>query len=472
MAEEKSASPFASGRLWACAAALACLELAVVAMNAVVFPAFDAVFSPARDLSVLANAVFLLVVGVLATFRPKGLHLKSFDVIIFACLVAGALLLFPALQFNNAALLVVASCLVSTGRAGALLFVGLALLDLSRFQMWVAVAVGFLAALAPVTLLADAPAFAWALLHLVLPIIAFGLVLKGAQPLFERAGQGEPPAEVAIMRPATFLPLASQLFACLFLFHLAFGFSLRYDEALRLPFADALLAIPLAAFVLYLVFSRKSPNDDVLARVSVVCVIAGFFVVTSDNRAALLSSNVLLSAGNTLFDMVAWVVLAEIANRNRAAALAVFSWGRGVCALGSIAGAALGVWCNSLIATSPDLLEFVSGAMLVAVAAYALLGLRTFSFSETVEHVDTGEGPAAAASPEGVFEARCAQVIEQYGLSKREGEVFRMLARGRDRAYVQEQLVISRNTVKAHVRHIYEKLGVHSHQDLIDLVQD
>ena len=47
-----------------------------------------------------------------------------------------------------------------------------------------------------------------------------------------------------------------------------------------------------------------------------------------------------------------------------------------------------------------------------------------------------------------------------------------MLARGRDRAYVQEQLVISRNTVKAHVRHIYEKLGVHSHQDLIDLVQD
>jgi DNA-binding NarL/FixJ family response regulator len=472
MAKEKSASPFASGRLWACAAALACLELAVVAMNAVVFPAFDAVFSPARDLSVLANAVFLLVVGVLATFRPKGLHLKSFDVITFACLVAGALLLFPALQFNNAALLVVASCLVSAGRAGALLFVGLALLDLSRFQMWVAVTVGFLASLAPLPLLADAPAFAWALVYLVLPIVAFGLVFRGAQPLFERAGQGEPPAEVAIMRPATFLPLASQLFACLFLFHAAFGFSLRYDEALRLPFADALLALPLAAFALYLVLSRKSPNDDVLARVSVVCVIAGFFVVTSDNRAALLSSNVLLSAGNTLFDMVAWVVLAEIANRNRAAALAVFSWGRGVCALGSIAGAALGVWCNSLIVTSPDLLEFVSGVMLVAVAAYALIGLRTFSFSETVEGVDSGEGPAAAASPEDVFEARCTQVIEQYGLSKREGEVFRMLARGRDRTYVQEQLVISRNTVKAHVRHIYEKLGVHSHQDLIDLVQD
>ena len=45
-----------------------------------------------------------------------------------------------------------------------------------------------------------------------------------------------------------------------------------------------------------------------------------------------------------------------------------------------------------------------------------------------------------------------------------------MLARGRDRAYVQEQLVISRNTVKAHVRHIYEKLGVGGREALIALV--
>ena len=47
-----------------------------------------------------------------------------------------------------------------------------------------------------------------------------------------------------------------------------------------------------------------------------------------------------------------------------------------------------------------------------------------------------------------------------------------MLARGRDRTYIQEQLVISRNTVKSHVKHIYTKLDVHSQQDLIDLIQN
>lgn len=47
-----------------------------------------------------------------------------------------------------------------------------------------------------------------------------------------------------------------------------------------------------------------------------------------------------------------------------------------------------------------------------------------------------------------------------------------MLARGRDRAYIQEQLVVSRNTVKAHVKHVYAKLDIHTHQDLIDLVEE
>ncbi len=31
--------------------------------------------------------------------------------------------------------------------------------------------------------------------------------------------------------------------------------------------------------------------------------------------------------------------------------------------------------------------------------------------------------------------------------------------------------MVSRNTVKAHVKHIYAKLDIHSHQDLIDLVE-
>lgn len=36
---------------------------------------------------------------------------------------------------------------------------------------------------------------------------------------------------------------------------------------------------------------------------------------------------------------------------------------------------------------------------------------------------------------------------------------------------MEEKFVISRNTVKMHVRNIYAKLGVHSKQEVIDLVE-
>uniref|UniRef100_UPI0022DFE796 response regulator transcription factor n=1 Tax=Eggerthella sinensis TaxID=242230 RepID=UPI0022DFE796 len=56
------------------------------------------------------------------------------------------------------------------------------------------------------------------------------------------------------------------------------------------------------------------------------------------------------------------------------------------------------------------------------------------------------------------------------GLTGREEEVLKLMARGRSGAYIAEHLVISQNTVKTHVKHIYAKLDAHSQQDVVDLV--
>ena len=47
--------------------------------------------------------------------------------------------------------------------------------------------------------------------------------------------------------------------------------------------------------------------------------------------------------------------------------------------------------------------------------------------------------------------------------------MFVLLAHGRNGRYIMDHLIISRNTAKSHIKHIYTKLGVHSHQELIDL---
>ena len=47
-----------------------------------------------------------------------------------------------------------------------------------------------------------------------------------------------------------------------------------------------------------------------------------------------------------------------------------------------------------------------------------------------------------------------------------------LLAHGRNGPFIQEKLVLSHNTVKTHVRHLYAKLGVHSKTDVIALFEE
>ena len=46
-----------------------------------------------------------------------------------------------------------------------------------------------------------------------------------------------------------------------------------------------------------------------------------------------------------------------------------------------------------------------------------------------------------------------------------------LLAKGRSMKHIEETLVISFHTAKSHANHIYRKLGVHSREELIDLVE-
>ncbi len=67
------------------------------------------------------------------------------------------------------------------------------------------------------------------------------------------------------------------------------------------------------------------------------------------------------------------------------------------------------------------------------------------------------------------LDAKVARIAAAGGLSARETEVLGYLARGRSQPYIRDELVLSKNTVASHVKHIYQKLDVHSRQELLDL---
>ena len=56
-------------------------------------------------------------------------------------------------------------------------------------------------------------------------------------------------------------------------------------------------------------------------------------------------------------------------------------------------------------------------------------------------------------------------------LSKRETEILRMIAEGKKRSEVAEELFIELETVKSHVKNIYTKLDVHSRSKAIDFAR-
>jgi DNA-binding NarL/FixJ family response regulator len=68
------------------------------------------------------------------------------------------------------------------------------------------------------------------------------------------------------------------------------------------------------------------------------------------------------------------------------------------------------------------------------------------------------------------FWNRCQQIIVGNGLTKREEDIFLLLAKGRNAESISNKLFISVATAKTHIHHIYTKLSISSHQELLDLV--
>jgi DNA-binding CsgD family transcriptional regulator len=64
------------------------------------------------------------------------------------------------------------------------------------------------------------------------------------------------------------------------------------------------------------------------------------------------------------------------------------------------------------------------------------------------------------------IDLRKIEVVTEYRLTEHEAEVFYLACDGHSRRYVAEQLFISENTVKAHLKKIYAKMDIHSKYDL------
>lgn len=72
----------------------------------------------------------------------------------------------------------------------------------------------------------------------------------------------------------------------------------------------------------------------------------------------------------------------------------------------------------------------------------------------------------------GMWKRKICLIAEEKKLSPRQTEVMELLAKGRDTKYIADAFVISATTAKTHIYNLYQKLEVHSRQELIDMVEE
>ena len=261
------------------------------------------------------------------------------------------------------------------------------------------------------------------------------------------------------------------------------------------------VVIASAIMLLYtLLIPRTSLNLGVLYRVALIAFAAVLMLAAVGEEVAAIPLEALVRCGMMLFEMLTWVLLAETVRTGSMSALAVFSAGR----LAVHIGISLGE--ESALVFGVSSLEFLVCAVVALIVAAGFLfrdADTTFFFASPTEDelrritqdhsslvgasVETDGAPGACASDAvGVgdgsdvqvgdmlkrsLEDRIDSVASRYGFSAREREVFELWVTGHDAQYIQDELVISRSTVKTHVRHIYEKCDVHSRSDLMRVLE-
>ena len=300
-------------------------------------------------------------------------------------------------------------------------------------------------------------------------IVMVSLLPLAAGLFVDRFGfVGEPAAPAADDAPAPDLPhalpigMVAGVTAMGFVYGMTQHFALEYEHGNPMIAFDCFAVSALVGCLLFLYARATRHNFGLSSWTLIIIPLAGFAqcLVAVHRTDLLITSFFFMQVAYLLLDAVLWMQLPCV--YQRLGTIKRFLQARllyeGSLGLGFIAQFVLAL-------TGFTYFDIVSSACM-----FLLLVALTLSFS--------GDNAATVWSlmpqPEqftGKFRRACHGIEAAYGLTKRESEILELVMRGRSGPYIQDKLVISKNTYQTHMRNVYTKLDIHSQQDLLDLLE-
>ena len=295
-------------------------------------------------------------------------------------------------------------------------------------------------------------------LALVLPFATVALV-RGVVRGFPRVRYFHHGRDVALPFPTKFVATSAvQGFAAGALYMSLFVFG----DAASSGSPDVVVGQVGAVALLFatLVFLRLDFNRFIY-KVAFPFVAAGFLLFAAASGEPHVGV-IVLAAGFCYLDLVLWSLGACLMKNLGLPATWVASCPGAALFFGAVAGGLVAqAFLEGRVLADATLLASFVACFLLAAALFLSSGSNLKYGWGTVR---PGEG--------GFEEGNLADVVRfvatERGVTQRESEVLLLLAEGKTRRAICEELTVSPDTVKTHVRAIYRKLSVHSQQELID----
>ncbi|NPD31182.1 helix-turn-helix transcriptional regulator [Eggerthellaceae bacterium zg-1084] len=474
------------------AAALALTGCASWALNVGVYPEMASYAPWLREFRTIAVVAAYALFALAAWAKPSFLSRNTLIVAALGSTVSGDAIMLSAVPAHDVAYSILGASFSTVGSAAASIA---AITMMARLGDKRRALLALIAAMALTSLVTSAlplpdtrMAVVW---QSLCTLGAFGMTLPFVGPTFDALARSESARVIEAANPRSFLFPFHRVFLCVLLFSVIHGFALAFGSKQGVPAYSAVTGLLLLTLGIVLFAVRpKAPEDRVF---DFAVLFVGVGLVASLVSASLPEGlpHVLLFAGSEAFRTLMIIVVCAIGAHNIYALIPALALMKIHQNVGVVAGATIGHTTN---AVGPELLVAV---MLAAFLCAFWLMYRGFSFTATVEGIlaiadptasgrrdarsdggeprgrDAGEDHPEAASPLDAkpLQHRCALLGQQARLTPREQEVFEMLAEGRNARYITERHTVSLNTVKSHIKHVYQKLDVHSQQELIDLVR-
>ena len=266
-----------------------------------------------------------------------------------------------------------------------------------------------------------------------------------------------PAASAKKQKPATFpADLACGLAILSICFGILQSFLYQNDSSEAITIIST---TKMAAAVLFLFVMQHCNNMgySMLAKIIATASIASFSIFLAMGRPTAAASAI-MDTGYSLLEATLYLIIVDKISTTSTNKLRI------ICAFFLVDSIAYPI--GEAMAQAPS--EWLGTIAAILTVLLAVAGIWLFSERNINAFLlETPDSP----NPEASFEDKARAVALGSSLSERETQIMLLFAQGRSAVFIGELIFISANTVRTHIKHIYSKLGVHSRQELINLIE-